>query len=274
MRLIAFDMDGTLLNSQKQITPRTLEAIARADAAGKIIALSTGRCLAELADYMPVLTKVRYLCCVSGGYVYDAAERSFISNDPIPAETVREIIKITRLEDCMVQLMNADSIVRCADVENMHLYGMGSYRDMFRRVTVMKDDVRRYFLEETPAVNKICVYHRDPACRERTIERLKSLDIEVARSETTSAECSPKGITKATGLCRLSEKLDIPMSRIIAVGDADNDVEALKAAGLAVAMGNAKDSVKQICGATVADNDHDGCAEAIDRFLLDDGLQL
>jgi len=269
-KLIALDMDGTLLDSKKRITPKTLEAIARASAQGKIVALSTGRCLAELKDYTSQLEGVRYLCCVSGGYMYDLYENAFISSDCLPPETVESILEITREEDCMVQLMNAESIVSRADIDKMHLYGMGLYREMFRRVTTKTDSIYTYYRENAPAVNKICIYHRSPERREITIDRLRRLDIEVVRSETTSAECSKKGITKATGLIRLCGRLGISLAETIAVGDADNDLEALAAAGLSVAMGNARDSVKRVCAAQVADNDHDGCAEAIYRYLIND----
>ena len=267
-RMIAFDMDGTLLDSKKNISPATREAIKYAASCGKTVALSTGRCLAELKEYTDALEGVRFLSCVSGGYVYDLENKKYICFEPMPDSTVKSILDISKQEDCMVQLMNDKSIVSADDVENMHRYGMGLYRDMFRRVTYMVDDVRRYFAEEKPVVVKMCIYHTDPECRERTIARLEKLDIEVMRSETTSAECSNRGITKGKGLKALCEHLGIPAGEVIAVGDADNDAEALKTAGLSIAMGNAKAAIKEMCDAVVSDNDHDGCAEAIYDYLM------
>ena len=73
---------------------------------------------------------------------------------------------------------------------------------------------------------------------------------------------------KGTGLLALAKLLGIPQDATIAVGDADNDLGMLRAAGLGVAMGNANESARAAADAVVADNDHDGCAEAIHRFLL------
>ena len=70
-QLIAFDMDGTLLDSNKKILPSSLAAISDAADAGKTVILSTGRCLPELREYLPLLTQVRYLNCVSGALVVD-----------------------------------------------------------------------------------------------------------------------------------------------------------------------------------------------------------
>ena len=75
-------------------------------------------------------------------------------------------------------------------------------------------------------------------------------------------------MTKGTGLLALAPQLGISPEQTIAVGDADNDLPMLRAAGLAVAMGNANENARAASDVTVADNDHSGCAEAIHRFLL------
>ena len=96
---------------------------------------------------------------------------------------------------------------------------------------------------------------------------ISRFDLQLSDAETTSLEISPPGVTKALGLQFLCDYLDIPIEETVAVGDADNDLDVLKAAGLSVAMGNANDRVKQLCDVQVADNDHDGIAEVIDRFF-------
>jgi hydroxymethylpyrimidine pyrophosphatase-like HAD family hydrolase len=84
----------------------------------------------------------------------------------------------------------------------------------------------------------------------------------------SALEFSPAGVSKGSGLKNLAGLLGISTDEIIMVGDAPNDMEGLKTAGFAVAMGNAPEDVKEICDTVVADNNHDGCAEAIRRFLL------
>ena len=77
-----------------------------------------------------------------------------------------------------------------------------------------------------------------------------------------------KGIDKGVGLKKLCEHLGLPLEQTIAVGDADNDTMALKTAGLSIAMGNATEPIKALADVIVADCDHNGCAEAIDKYLL------
>ena len=90
----------------------------------------------------------------------------------------------------------------------------------------------------------------------------------MALAETTSLELSSMGINKGVGLKKLCQYLKISLANTIVVGDADNDIEALKIAGLAVGMGNANDTVKHIADVLVNDCDHDGCAQAITEYLL------
>ena len=90
----------------------------------------------------------------------------------------------------------------------------------------------------------------------------------LALAESTSLECSAKGIDKGVGLKKLCEHLGLPLEQTIAVGDADNDTMALKTAGLSIAMGNATEPIKALADVIVADCDHNGCAEAIDKYLL------
>lgn len=85
----------------------------------------------------------------------------------------------------------------------------------------------------------------------------------------TSLEISPLGVTKGYGLKKLCKHLNIEVEQSIVVGDADNDLDVLKTAGLAVAMGNANANVKKIADVEVMDNDHDGVAEAIYKYLLE-----
>ena len=87
-------------------------------------------------------------------------------------------------------------------------------------------------------------------------------------AENSSLEITAKGVDKGVGLTMLCEALQIPIAATIAVGDADNDIRVLETAGLAVAMGNAADHIKAISDVTVADCEHDGCAEAIYQYLL------
>ena len=267
-RLIALDMDGTLLNSQKQISPYTREMIQRAVEAGKEVVLSTGRCIPELEETFAQLPELRYAICVSGSLLYDVRERKPILSYPLQPNLCNRILQEGRKEDVMVHFLGLKSIVQEDRLDCMDRYGMGIYTDMFRKVTSPVKDIYAYYEQYQMPLNKLNLYHATVEARARTMKRLSGLPLEMVFAEGLSLECSAIGVTKGNGLLDLCHYLGIPIGETIAVGDADNDLAILRTAGLAVAMGNANENVKAICPVEVADCDHDGCAEAIERYLL------
>lgn len=267
-KLITFDMDGTLLNSKKQISKRTLEAIDYAISHDKIVVLCTGRALPELREYLPAVKGVRYLICLSGGYVYDTVDKRCIYSHALSATNVQKILEVSRQEDCMVHMLNEFSIVRKEDVKHMDHFHMTDYQPLYERVTTMIDDMYTYYDTYKPEVIKLNLYHSSAAGRENTIQRLLNVDIEKVKAETTSLECTNKNVTKGVGLLQLCKHLSIDLKETISVGDADNDIEVLNIAGLSIAMGNANQRVKELCDVIVSDHNHDGCAEAIFDYLM------
>ena len=265
--LAALDMDGTLLNSQKNITLSTIETIKKALKLNKYIVLSTGRALDELRDYHQQLADIPYGILASGALIYDFKNNKIIHHETFSASQINKIFEAIDQENIMIHFFsNCRSIVSKNDISNMDKYQMSIYQPMFKRVATTVDDIIDY--AKNHPIEKINLYHQNEAARAETFEKLKDLSLSFAFAETTSLEISPSNVTKGKGLIKLCDFLDIELSKTIAVGDADNDLDVLKTAGLAVAMKNANDNVKKICDVIVADNDHDGCKEAIEKYLI------
>lgn len=269
-KLIAFDMDGTLLNSQKKITDKTCEAIQKAIDAGIIVILNTGRCVAELEEYMDVLKNIQYINSTSGALVYDRKSDKDIYSSALDVDTVKAILDIVSSKNVMIDFFTRESIVQRDKIEKMEQYRMEVYRDMFERVTVKWEDICGQYLEKPFPVAKLNIYHTSEEARNYTRQRIEELQlgVEMVNAETTSLEISAKGIDKGIGLEKLCQYLNISLSQTIVVGDADNDIGAMKKAGLAVAMGNANERIKELADVMVADNDHDGCREVIEKYIF------
>lgn len=267
-KMIALDMDGTLLNSSKVITPKTLSAIEKAFNAGKEVVLSTGRCIAELKQYINQMPRLRYIVGVSGALVYDLKEDRIIYDNPISDDIVLKVLEIADKTDVMVHLLTKDSIVQKSHVMNMEHFNMGVYIPLFESVATPVENISDYYKENLMPVEKLNLYHANPELREETRSKLQGMLLELANAEETSLELSAIGTTKGTGLMKLCQHLKLDMSEVISVGDADNDLDVLSKAGLAVAMKNANDNVKKIADVIVADCDNDGVAEAIEKYLL------
>ena len=269
-QLIALDMDGTLLNSKKEISPGCREAIEKALAEGKEVVLSTGRCRPELTEFRKLIPGLRYVNCTSGAMVYDFREQRVIYSNTIDIPVVKEIFRLARKEEAMLHILDEKSIEQTNQLAHIDRYGMGVYKELHARVVEPHDDLYGFYMANPFPVEKINLYHQSMESMTRTKERIQALalPVEMIDAESSSLELTATGVDKGVGLTKLCEALGIPVSASIAVGDADNDLSVLRAAGLAVAMGNALDSVKAISDVTVADCDHDGCAEAIYKYLL------
>lgn len=267
-KIIAFDMDGTLLNSNKTISPDSLSAIEKVFDSGNEVALSTGRCVAELNEYFELIPRLRYVVSTSGGLVYDHKTGEKIYSKIIVPELYNTIFDRLKGRDIMIQLQTADkSVVAESQESNMVHYQMGIYKEMYDRIATLVDDPITFIHEKPEDVYKINLYHTCFEERELTRKVLSDLDLELVNSEITSLECTPKGITKGIGLSKLCERLGFTIKNAVGVGDADNDLDVLSKVGLAVAMGNANERVKAIADVIVSDNDNGGCAQAIELML-------
>jgi len=265
-RMIALDIDGTLLNSRKEVDIETEEAIRAAAEAGKTVVFNTGRAVCELEDlWMP---EVRYAVFSSGAGLYDRQEGRAFRLRPLEEKQVRTILALAREKDIMPQIVLADrDVIQASHLRNLEHYHMGIYRPMYEKAMTLVPDI--YTFAETcgEPFLKINLYHAEADERIRTREQLATEDMEKVFSEVSSLECSARGIDKGSGLLGLCEALGMEPADCIAVGDAENDLPMIRAAGLGVAMGNAKPEIQARADRVVADLDHGGCAEAI-RLLL------
>lgn len=272
-RVIALDMDGTVLNDEKKIDERTQKAIHRALAAGKEVVFCSGRSYDEMADILADYPDMNYLCGESGALVYDLQKKKAVSMVSVSKEAIQKIRTVVQGRDIMIHIISEGrAVVNRSQLPHMEHYQMGIYQEMFNKVSTAVDDVFAAMEEEQCSVEKINLFHPSVEARRESMALLEKMQVPatVVCSEISSLECSPLGLNKAVGLRTLCKELGITMEQVIMVGDADNDLAAIEAVGLAVAMGNANERIKAASHVQVADNNHSGCAEAIERFLLEE----
>ena len=140
-QLIAFDMDGTLLNSNKQISPETLNAIKRATDAGKTVILCTGRNLAELNAFTEIIPGLHYLDCVSGACVYDLKEKKTLYSQALDPGIVKKLMEFGMEEGAMIHVLSERSIIQKDQQSHMADFHMGIYQTMFDQITDKLDAV-------------------------------------------------------------------------------------------------------------------------------------
>lgn len=267
-KLLALDMDGTTLNSEKKISPATANAISELIESGVQVVLSTGRGLAEVVDYKKELSRMNYGIFISGGLVYDLKNSKPITVHPLQENLLLKLIEQGLEEKAMIHLLTVDDSITNRDyLDEIENFRMEIYVDMYRRIMTDCKDFKKFVCENPDKILKLNLYHRSKESRNRTFERFKNDAVTFSYAEENSLEASPKNITKASGLIELCKFLKIDLSETVAVGDAPNDLEILQTAEVAAVMGNASDEIKKIADFVTADNDHDGVVKVIQKYF-------
>ena len=267
-RLLAVDMDGTVLNREKQITSATRQAIEKALAAGKDVVFATGRCPSEMREYLNQFPQMRYAMSLSGALIFDLRAGVTLSETNLSPALVEQILAAAEGLDVMAVLYAGNEVYleRCRRGNLAHFW-CDCYTALYE---VCGNWVERStdvlsFGESIRKINFFCHTAEDYQALQG---RMAHLPVSLAQGSINNCEVSPRGVDKGVGLEMLCRAAGISTQEAIAVGDSGNDMAMLRAAGLAVAMENATEEVRALADVIVADCDRDGVAEAIEKFLL------
>lgn len=230
-KLIALDLDGTLLDNNQEISGRNLHWIKKAEQAGLLVSFATGRGRSS---------SERYWSAVS-------------PNSPMVMANGSEVWK-NHGEILSRHVLSEDQVARLIDVAKEH----GA-----RYWTIGLD------AEGSGARMKFGMHHDDIETISKLRDQVTALgEFEVSGSAPTNIEINPKGVSKAAGLAEAIALLGIAPSEVVAVGDSRNDLAMLRWAGLGIAMENAEPIVKEAADDVTASNEEDGVAQVI-RLVLE-----
>ncbi len=262
-KIFLFDLDGTLLNSQKEIGPETMDALREFTAAGNHFSINTGRTFdSALSVYRGLGLDFpgSYLCCSNGTEIYSVDEERFVYRTGVPLELVPRIFDLAEEYGIHCHTYQRDRIISRSDNECMQYY-----RRVIKTPLVITEDVLADIQE--PPSKMIAIELHDHAKQERFREALQEMvgdRLTLLYSNPYYLEIFPSEAGKGSAVRRLAQILDVDIRNTYATGDEQNDVSMIRAAGCGIAMANATDPVKQIADRiTERDNDHDGLADLI-----------
>ena len=264
-QLIAMDLDGTLNNDEKRITPRTREALMRAQDAGIRLALASARPLPGLYRERDALEIQRHrgiLMAYNGGRIVDAATGETLHACGMTLEEARRMLRaleslpVTPILDDGVQFYVTDRSAYKVEYEcwnnNMTCTEVSNLAD---------------FIDFAPA--KILMSLQPEILQEvqAQIAALLPDSLAVVRTAAFYLEIIPRAVNKGQGLRDICRVTGIAPEAAIAFGDSENDIEMLRAAGVGIAMGNADDGVKAVANQVTRSNNEDGIAAALEQLL-------
>jgi len=272
IRMIGVDLDGTLLNSEKQLTAYTREVLKKAIEQEVAVVVATGRPFSGVPDELKHFPGMRYALTANGARILDMQKQKVVYENLLSVESSEKVIDILRKHHAIheffvdgVGYMNEDGLKNVyAYFEDPH---MAEYLQS-TRITVK--DVKEKLQTMKCEVDKLQGIFRNQKDKEEALEELNTLSgIVVTAAMDNNLEINKEGTNKGLGLLQLGKSLGISREEIMACGDGGNDVEMLKEVGFAVAMANGSDPVKKAADFVTVSNDEDGVAKAIERFVLD-----
>ncbi|MBY7144139.1 HAD family phosphatase [Virgibacillus sp. NKC19-3] len=240
IKLIALDMDGTLLNNALEISEPTQAVIAKALAGDIHVVLSTGRSLGTCYPYAALLNLTSYLVTSNGGEIF-TMDKTLLDQHLLDTEKIKNMWEMG--EEMGVQQWMVSTT--------------GIYRDS-RPANFYDHDWLKYGCSSL-----------DKRKLDAMIEELSYFEgLELTNSLPTNVEANPAGVSKAAALHFVCREIGITMDEIMAIGDSLNDIKMIQEAGIGVAMENAQKAIKNVADYVTDTNDQDGVAKAIERFAL------
>ena len=265
IRMIALDVDGTLLTSRGELTGGTARAIRAAREKGVKVVLCTGRSVPEAVWLTGQAGCDNRAVCLGGAVVADMADGRHIRRWDIPDGLAASVLEILRDQPlaCMVFAGEVNLLDTCSARFYRETYPFPAYLD----TVVETEDIPRWLREHRRPLTKI---HAEgaPELFPPLLERLRQLSgLTLTSSGRDNFEVLAAGVDKGKALRLLGAEWGISPEETAAIGDSDNDLAMLRAVGCPVAMGNAPDGVKAVCAMVTASCDEDGAAKAINRLV-------
>jgi len=270
IRLIALDLDGTLLTTDKRLTERNRAALQAASEAGINIVPVTGRIFRGLPQPVLDWPFLKYAILSNGAAVYDVANDRMLCRAEIPLAQALEI---------MAWLDGQPVIYDCyADGQGFMTEAMWNQIDRYAWspivVEYMKSirkpvpELKAFLRDRGSDLQKIQAFCADEATQRRLLGHMPFTGIAVSSSVPRNLEINHESATKGHALLALAAHLGLKREQVMAFGDGLNDISMIESAGVGVAMGNAVEEVLRSANRVTATNDEDGVAAVVEELVL------
>lgn len=264
-KLIALDMDGTLLNEDKEISLRNKVAIKKAREKGVKVVISTGRPISGIKKYMEQLGMNKeddYAIVFNGSRIQKAKTGEVIFNRSLKGRELKELHRLSEKLNLNIHAFDGETCI--TNRENYYSNMEAEWNGVDLKVVDFED-----YDDEHEIVKAIMV--EKPEILEKAEKLIPAEFYEkytIVKSAPFFLEFIEKNSNKGEGVKALANHMGITMDNVICIGDAENDLHMIKYAGLGVAMGNAFEEVKKEADIITGTNQEDGVALVIEKFIL------
>ena len=288
-KLVAIDLDGTLLNSFGEVTENTKKALLEAKNQGVEIVLASGRPISSTKSLALELGVDNYIISGNGAVVYDIKNEQAIYDKFLTKEQVLEVADICEENSIFYNIYTEEEVITKSLSYNVLFYHKENIKKIEEKRTHINvvQDVRKYIEESgKDKFLKITVCDESRTIFNGIIRKLKEIgNIDILNVEHMSrkkfkigteevsieyhyTEITNENVNKWTAIEYLIEKLNIDKKDVVAIGDNINDKEMIVNSGLGIVMGNSNPLMKEIGNVIVSDNNSEGVLEAFNKYIL------
>ncbi|MCB2289970.1 sugar-phosphatase [Clostridium sp. CS001] len=264
-KLVAIDMDGTLLNEEREISPENYEAIQKARENGVKVVLASGRPLVGFKRYLEDLNLVSeddYVVAFNGAIVQSSGGNKIISKTTLDLKDYEELYELSIELKVNIHALTENTVISPKD---------SKYTRLESEINLIHSEI--IAVEDVPKDTNILkvMFIDDPKIIDEVIKKIPETLLSkytVVRSAPFFLEFLHKSVNKGAGVEALAQELNIKQEEVICIGDAGNDIHMVKYAGLGVAMGNAFPELKRVANFITKTNEQNGVAHVINKFVL------
>lgn len=271
IKLIALDLDGTLLDEKKHLSEKNRKVLMRCIEKGIFVVPTTGRTVIGIPKEVLSIPGVRYAITVNGAMVEDLQGKRVLHEELLSAEKTLQVLEITKKYPVMYDVyMKGRGKSEQRFLDHMDQYNIKpEIQDLVRRTRDVVDDICQYVAQGAENVDKVNMFFGDMQVREMVREELKKIpEIIVTSSMKNNLEINSANATKGNGILALAKSLGVSPEQTMAFGDGENDISMIQMAHFGVAMGNASSFLQSQADYVTLSNEQDGVAAAIEKFVL------
>lgn len=275
IKMIGFDLDGTLLTDQKELGEYTVQILKRAVEEGIVILPITGRPLCGLPEEVTGLPGLRYAITANGARILDFKNAAVLKEQLVSVEKAEKILDILGNYDSLREIYyDGTGYAEREKLEQIdHFFEEGPMAEYVRSTRQPVEDLMDKFRQESREVDKVQGVFADLGEREAALDEIRKLEgVTITGALHNNIEVNAAGVDKGNALLWLAQYLGIAPEETMAFGDGNNDITLLEKAGTGVAMKNGIEEVKHAADRiTEKTNDEEGAAKFIETYVLKKG---
>ncbi len=271
IKLIALDLDGTLLTTEKKVTDVSKDVLKRAMEQGCEVVVASGRPVSAIPEELLQFPGMRYMVTANGARIIDLKEKKTLYENLVPVEAAAKALDIlTEYDDIYEIFVDGIGYTKADKMARIDEYFTNpAMREYMLKTRIPVEDVKEILYKYNKAVDKVQGIFHNREEKKLALEELSKIPgLEITGAYGMNHEINAEGTSKGLALKILGEHIGIDTEEMMACGDGMNDYDMLCTVGLSVTMENGHPSLKEIADYVTLSNDEDGVASAIERFVL------